>query len=290
MTIWISTLFSEIQGQGNHKMELKTLTTDEILRIHEILVEDFIKSNDPISPSGLRSEELLESAVSRQWTSLGDVMKYPTPVENASTLLYGLCGDHPFFNGNKRTALVSMLAHLDKNKLSLYGTNQDDLYRFMISVASHSLGMKIDRRRQKPMRKRSSDEEVQAICSWLKKRVKKVVRGERSISYREIKSILQRFDYDLHNPKNNTIDIVRNEERKKGFIRKKKIEYKKRIGNVPYPGEHKTISIKYIKYIRNICLLREEDGIDSNAFYDDTVILHSFVNKYRKILRNLAKT
>ena len=98
------------------QMELKTLNVEEVLRIHDILVEDFLASNDPISPAGVRSEQLLESAVSRQWTGLGQILKYPTPVESAATLLYGICGDHPFHNGNKRTALVSMLAHLDKNK------------------------------------------------------------------------------------------------------------------------------------------------------------------------------
>lgn len=271
-------------------MELKTLSVEEVLRIHEILVEDFVASNDPISPAGVRSEQLLESAVSRQWTGLGQILKYSTPIENAATLLYGICGDHPFHNGNKRTALVSMLAHLDKNKLTLYHTKQEHLYDFMIEVASHKVGASRDKRRGNRSRRRNSDDEVAAIILWLSRRVDSVTRGEKDVTYRDLKNILKRFGYFLTNPKNNSIDIVKYEIRTKGLIKKKKIEVTKRIGNVPYPGEHRSVSLKDIKSIRRICRLREEDGVDSDAFYDDTAVLHGFVNKYRKVLRYLART
>lgn len=279
-----------MDGQRTNQMDLKTLSVEEILRIHEILVENFLDTNDPISPAGVRSNQLLESAVSRQWTGLGEVLKYPAPIQNASTLLYGICGDHPFHNGNKRTALVAMLAHLDKNKLRLYHTTQKELYDFMLKIASHMLGEHRDKRRRKSPRRRSSDEEVMAIISWLSKRVEKVTRGEKEISYRDLKTILQRFGYFFNNPKNNSIDIVKLEMRTKGLIRKKEIETHKRIGNIPYPGEHRSVSVKDIKNVRRICRLREEDGVDSDAFYDDTAVLHGFVNIYRKVLRYLART
>ena len=181
--------------QRVNQMELKTLSVEEVLRIHEILVEDFMASNDPISPAGVRSEQLLESAVSRQWTGLGQVLKYSTPIANAATLLYGLCGDHPFHNGNKRTALVSMLAHLDKNRLTLYHTKQEHLFKFMIEVASHRLGASKKKHRSNSLRRRSSDEEVIDIVSWLSRRVDRVTRGEKDISYRDLRNILKKFGY-----------------------------------------------------------------------------------------------
>jgi len=76
-------------------------------------VADFAGTGDPIAPPGVRSMTLLESAVSRQHTALGGRLKYADPVSSAATLLYGICSDHPFHNGNKRTALVAMLVHLD---------------------------------------------------------------------------------------------------------------------------------------------------------------------------------
>lgn len=271
-------------------MELKTLNVEEVLRIHDILVEDFLASNDPISPAGVRSEQLLESAVSRQWTGLGQVLKYPTPVESAATLLYGICGDHPFHNGNKRTALVSMLAHLDKNKLTLYHTKQKHLYDFMIKIASHELAAKRSKRRSSPLKRSSSDQEVMAIASWISRRVDTVKRGEKSISYRDLRKILKGFGYFLSNPKNNSIDVIKYETKTKGLIRKREIQVSKRVGNIPFPGEHRSVSLRDIKRIRKICQLTEEDGVDSDAFYDDTAVLHGFVNKYRKVLRSLAGT
>ena len=268
---------------------METLSLDEVRRIHAILVEDFADSNDPISPPGVRSEDLLASAVSRQWTGLGPVLKYPSPIENAATLLYGICGNHPFHNGNKRTALVSMLAHMDKNRLALYNTSQRDLYTLMIDLAAHRLGMPRDtHRRRRPM-DLTPDVEVEAIIQWLLKRTSQVVRGEKQISYREFRNILHRFGYGLGKPKNNSIDIIRTETKTKGILRKKNIEVTKRIGNIPYPGERREVGVRHIKYVREICGLREEDGVDSEAFYSYTDVIGGFVNRYRRVLRDLAR-
>ena len=46
---------------------------------------------------------LLESAIARQDAGFAGQLKYPTAVVNAATLGYGLCLNHPFHNGNKRT-------------------------------------------------------------------------------------------------------------------------------------------------------------------------------------------
>jgi death-on-curing protein len=128
-------------------MYVESLNKSDVMRIHIRLVEDFAQSGDPISPPGVQSEALLESAIGRQHVSLGNVLKYSTIHENAATLLYGLCCDHPFYNGNKRTALVAMLAHLDKNKRSLFGVPQKELFDMIIAVANRSFGVRVDPRR-----------------------------------------------------------------------------------------------------------------------------------------------
>jgi death-on-curing protein len=48
--------------------------------------------------------------------------------------------------------------------------------------------------------------------------------------------------------------------------------------------------MKDIKALRRLCGLTEADGVDSSAFYDDEAIVDSFVNRYRTVLRRLAKT
>jgi death-on-curing protein len=271
-------------------MDLQTLSLDEVLSIHEALVADFARTPDPIVPPGVRTLALLESAVSRQHTSLGTRLKYPTSISNAATLLYGICCDHPFHNGNKRTAMVAMLVHLDKNKLSLFQTRQADLYSLMMGVATHTVGLRPDPRRpDKAASGRKMDEEVRAIAEWIWKRAESVVRGERAITYRELRAILTRFGYYLEHPDKNSIDIVKHQQVTIGLRGRRKRDVPKRIGNIPYPGDGKTASVGILKSVRSICHLTEADGVDSFAFYDQGLIIDSFVNKYRSVLRRLAK-
>jgi len=272
--------------------ELKVLSLEDVLQIHGILVEDFAGTTDPIYPPGVRSMNLLASAVSRQETGLGDRIKYPDPVSNAATLAFGLCMDHPFHNGNKRTALVSLLVHLDRNRLTLYSTRQKDLFDLIISVADHTIGLRHassreDRGRRR--RHRDSDEEVQALATWILQRSAKVRRGERLITYRELRRILEGFGYSLQYPKGNRIDVVKTETIHTGFFKKRQKVEIKHIGSIGYPGEHHEVPLKVLKHIRRLCLLTEEDGCDTDSFYEQAAVIDGFVNRYRTILRRLAR-
>jgi hypothetical protein len=93
---------------------LRTSSVDNILTIHDVLVRDFAASGDPISTSGLRSRDLLESAVGRQDTSLGGVLKYPEPVANAATLGYNAQLEAVFQGQDARIAeLASEMERLE---------------------------------------------------------------------------------------------------------------------------------------------------------------------------------
>jgi death-on-curing protein len=264
------------------------LTVDEVRFIHEVLVREFSDTKDPIYPPGVKSETLLASAVSRQHVSLGSMIKYPDPIQNAATLTYGICCDHPFHNGNKRSALVSMLAHLDKNRLSLIGTRQKDLYKMILSVANHTIAS-MSGKQSRFVSRPAPDTEVTALASWINRRVKIVKRGEKQITYRELRRILNGFGYDLRNPKGNSIDVIKEIETRRGFIRTRVVTEEKRIGTIPYPRENTIVGIKNLKYVRKMCNLTEEHGVDSDAFYDEGAIINSFINQYRTILRKLAR-
>lgn len=269
----------------------ETLTAAEVLRIHEILVEKFARDRDPISPPGLKSREMLESAVSRQHTGLGGQLKYPDPIDNAATLTYGVCSDHPFHNGNKRTAVVAMLVHLDKNRHTLVDASQNDIYQMILSVAAHTITESRHPRRRKSTKthRPDADAEVAAISAWLRSRAKRLRRGEKEITYRELRNILRRFDYDLVNPKGNSIDVVRYVEEPRGLLGRKKIIVPKHIGNIPFPGDTRIAGLRHIKFVRELCELREEDGVDTDSFYNEGAVIDGFVNKYRTVLRRLAK-
>lgn len=271
-------------------MDLRTLSCEDVIAIHEALIADFAATGDPIAPAGVRSMDLLQSALSRQHTALAGRLKYPDAVPNAATLLYGICCDHPFHNGNKRTAIVAMLVHLDDNKLSLYRTGQSDLYDMVLGVAAHTFGTRVDpRSRRKEPDRRPADEEVAAIARWMDDRAERVVRGERELSYRDLRRVLGRFGFYLENPKGNYIDVVKYEEKQIGMFRKQLRRVPKRIGSIAYPGDHTSIGIREIKRVRQMCRLSEGDGYDSAAFYDRFAVIDEFVNRYRTLLRRLAR-
>jgi death on curing protein len=67
--------------------------------------------------AGVREEALLESAVAApQATMMGQTL-FTDPLEIAAAYLFYLCRNHPFVDGNKRTALATCLVFLSENEL-----------------------------------------------------------------------------------------------------------------------------------------------------------------------------
>jgi death-on-curing protein len=92
--------------------------------------------------AGIRDETLLESAVAApQATMMGQPL-ISDPVEIAAAYLFYICRNHPFLDGNKRTALAACLVFLDANRLSPIAKLPIDKWEeLMLDVA----GSKIDR-------------------------------------------------------------------------------------------------------------------------------------------------
>jgi death on curing protein len=67
--------------------------------------------------AGVREEALLESAVAApQATMMGETL-FTDPLEIGAAYLFYLCRNHPFVDGNKRTALATSLVFLSENGL-----------------------------------------------------------------------------------------------------------------------------------------------------------------------------
>ena len=90
--------------------------------------------------SGLRDERLLESAVAApQATMMGEPL-ITDPVEIAAAYLFYLCRNHPFMDGNKRTALAACLVFLEANeRLPSSKLPVDDWENLVLDVASSRL-------------------------------------------------------------------------------------------------------------------------------------------------------
>jgi death on curing protein len=84
--------------------------------------------------SGIRDETLLESAIARpqQLYAYGDPA--PDLADLAATLAYGLARNHPFVDGNKRTAHVSYRTFLALNGAD-FSASDEEKYLTMLAVA-----------------------------------------------------------------------------------------------------------------------------------------------------------
>ena len=85
------------------------LAVEEVLRIHKGVLRVSGGS------AGLRDRGALESAVAQPQATFGGEDLYPTLHEKAAALAFGLAQNHPFVDGNKRTATIAMQAFLFRN-------------------------------------------------------------------------------------------------------------------------------------------------------------------------------
>lgn len=89
--------------------ELTYPTPEEILVIHE----DIVASNPDTEP-GVQNEEAIESAL--HYISEGYFGEFPESVyEKAAHLMRLLASEHPFVDGNKRTALNTVAVFFELN-------------------------------------------------------------------------------------------------------------------------------------------------------------------------------
>lgn len=269
--------------------KVEQLIKSEVIEIHDRLTLDAANSEDPISPPGIRDHGLLESAIQRQNVGFGERLKYDDPISNAATLCYGICCNHALHNGNKRTALVSLMCHLDKNGYTFTDrASQDVLYSFMLKVAGHKFYTKKDKAKGVDQ----SDAEVKAMTDWIRRKTRRIQKSERSLSFGEFERILRDFGIYFENPKNSTVDLVRYKEvTKKGkFWQAPKTEtVKEKVANIPY-FPNRTVGKKLVRSVRRQANLAHEDGVDSTLFYGNETPPDEFIQKYKSVLRRLAKT
>lgn len=66
---------------------------------------------------GIRDRALLESAIAAPQATMMGQQLISESIEIAAAYLFYICGNHPFVDGNKRTALASCLTFLAENNL-----------------------------------------------------------------------------------------------------------------------------------------------------------------------------
>lgn len=139
-------------------------SSDDVLKLHLELVDLFAKEADPIVPAGARDMGLLASACSRPQTALGTTDKYLGIERKAAALFHSLVKNHPFHNGNKRTALVTLIAFLWHNDRRFKpSVTDDEVYDLVLAVATNDFPA--------PKHGLHVDDMIVELGSWVKKRV-----------------------------------------------------------------------------------------------------------------------
>lgn len=108
---------------------IKFLTKETLLAFHE----DQIKSYG--GKSGIRDEGLLESALAQPEASFGGEYVHKTIYEMAAAYGFHICQNHPFYDGNKRTALIAIYTFLFVNGYQLQA-DKKSLYAIVMDLAS----------------------------------------------------------------------------------------------------------------------------------------------------------
>lgn len=111
----------------------RLLTLDEVLFIHADQIGRYGGSH------GIRDVGLLGSALGTPGATFGGAYLHTTLAEMAAAYLFHIARNHPFLDGNKRTALATALVFLELNGYQLEA-DEDELTELVMGVAAGRIG------------------------------------------------------------------------------------------------------------------------------------------------------
>lgn len=203
---------------------------------------------------------------------MGNESKYGTPYDAAAALGHSIVNNHPFVDGNKRTALLAMIALLDREHIGVTATNRE-AFNFMVEVAQHRLSDDFSEGRKAP-----ADVEVGIMAAWLKRNTRKTPGGERLLAYRELEDALHEFNVEIVPKQGNAVGLVRQVD---GQSLRTQIGYNGRGSMQVEPAT--------VRKVRNELQLDEAHGIDHQRFYDAAPPLNALLLHFRGALDALAE-
>ncbi|MGH8100294.1 MAG: type II toxin-antitoxin system death-on-curing family toxin [Chthoniobacterales bacterium] len=116
------------------------LSIDTVREIHGEAIRQFGGLD------GIRDENLLASAVLAPQSRFGGKSPYVDTVEVAAAYLFYLCKNHPFLDGNKRTAMMAAIVFLRLNGIEP-SRDSPDWEKLMLDVANGQLDREMTTRR-----------------------------------------------------------------------------------------------------------------------------------------------
>lgn len=98
---------------------MKRISKAQVLMLHEQLIAA------TGGAQGVRDADMLESALAAPFQTFAEVELYPSLLQKAARLCFGLVKNHPFVDGNKRIGTHVMLVFLAINGVHLTYTQRE---------------------------------------------------------------------------------------------------------------------------------------------------------------------
>lgn len=111
------------------------LTLEDVRDICYVYAKAHLTHDEPIPSFETRYPERLEAVVAAPQFQISGRFVYPSMPRQAAVLFYEMIKQHPFLNGNKRIACVSLMAFLSLNGVWLK-TSWRELYDIAVTVAT----------------------------------------------------------------------------------------------------------------------------------------------------------
>lgn len=240
--------------------EREYLNCEDVLDAHYLICDHFLKLGEGIAGFGPKDFGLLSSAVSRQLSSAGGVFVYNDFWDIASSLIFGLINDHPFHDGNKRTAFLSSVFFMMEHGY-VPAVDITEVEDFTVEIAEF-----------KSINGRNM--EISEISPKFKKMFRKQDnRISYIVTFNELKTLLERHGCSIRNPDRNYIDVYKGESR---------------VSQIGFPGWSKEVSRNAISTVRKSTGLVPENGVDAQVFFKGADPLNKLIGEYQEPLRRLA--
>ena len=113
---------------------MTSISVDEVLQIHDLV----IKTTGGLK--GVKDHGRIESAVAGLVQNVFGIEIYPTVLHKAASLMRSLICDHPFADGNKRTAMLCAITYLEINNV-IFATEEHEIEDFAVKIATDKLSV-----------------------------------------------------------------------------------------------------------------------------------------------------
>lgn len=257
------------------------LSEYEILKAHYILSDYFLSEGETVR-FGIHDFGLLSSAVSRQSVSFGNMEKWIDPIHKIATLVYGLDKDHAFNDGNKRTALLSMLLALKKINRQA-DCKKEEFETLLVRIAANELP---EYKKEYKKFEKFSDTEVEFIADFIRRKTRKVDDSFHSLTYEEFNTKLKKYNVWLGDPSGNYINVYQTKTTpKRLFVRQK--SQNDRILQIGFKSWKSQINPKAVKEVLRVAKLTSDYGVDSRVFYFGAEPEYKLIEEYYPILKRL---